>query len=234
MKANEEAILPFVDLLESHDALFIYLVGLIENRIKLKSNHYKITPKIFSREGAREFIVNELLYFRIPSSKYYSIPSDISNKEYFMNLTRFCSSSVRAEYSSTMERFHQEWMNYIDKNLYDANDNIDAKDEFRKFLEENNCMEKFIINFTYRNDCRYGDKPIDIIKDLVANKIITYDTLIKSNETFNLLKSGREFYGELINNSFTWSRTPEGHFYWQEKDRKLKEYFKETIDLRWR
>jgi len=227
MKSNEEAISPFIDLLELHDALFIYLVGLIENRIKFKSNHYKITPEIFSREAARKFIINELL-------KYFSPLDEFRNKEYFINLTRYCSSSVILQHSATMEKFHQEWMNYIDENLYDANSHIDLRDEFKKFLKENNCMEKFIINCTYRYNPNYVDKPIDIIKDHVANKIITYDTVIKSNKELGILEPRKEYYSELINNSFTWSRTPEGHFYWQGKDRKLREYFKETIDLRWR
>ena len=220
MEKNSEAIMPFINWLESKNLLLDYLIRFLDSKIKLKENHHKITTDIFTKENAKKYIINELLKELNVNDKYYFL--------------KFMSRSVHRDADHEYYKLYEEWKKYVDENLYDANTNIDPKEAFRIFLEDNDCMEKFIVNFARRHNYSYSIKPIDIIKRDVANGKLTYDSIMEYDHAINLIQSGAEYYGSFINNSFTWSETPEGHAYWRKKDSDLNKYFKNAIDLRWR
>ena len=229
MENNSEAIIPFVNWLESKDALFIYMITLLTYKIKLKENHHKITPKIFTKEGTKKYIIDGLL----SNCDSYTL----NNEKYIKNFIHPYESDFgddEDELSNTLCKLRKEWIDYVEENLYNANAITDSMNEFKIFLERYDCLENFIVNFVYSHLSSdfFGSR--DNIRNGVINGTITYDSVINSDVFSDFKNLIMENNSGILSHAFSWGHTPEGYRYWADRNKLFLKHFYKKPNLRWK
>lgn len=83
---------------------------------------------------------------------------------------------------------------------------------FNQFLIENNIKEKYLNNIQTTDSIRFRErnrvsiKPIDFISSIIEKNPI-----------------------EIINYSFNWERSDEGHTFWYNKEKQWKNFYKTRV-----